>query len=191
MTLPGCTRCALCKTRRHVCLYRGSLPCDVLFIGEAPGESEDALGYPFVGPAGKELDALFLEADTAAFFEQKWGCSRGRINYGITNIVGCIPRTEEAYSKGDIRIPKKDEVAACQPRLLEIIQMADPRAIVLLGDVAKRFFPKTLPNLKRWNLKAQSLIHPSAILRAEIPSRQSLLRKQFVIALANVLKELT
>ena len=40
---------------------RGSIPFNVLFVGEAPGESEDVLGFPFVGPAGKLLDHIIKE----------------------------------------------------------------------------------------------------------------------------------
>jgi DNA polymerase len=38
------------------------VPCDVLFIGEAPGESEDAIGIPFIGPAGHLLGRIIDEA---------------------------------------------------------------------------------------------------------------------------------
>ena len=33
----NCTRCELCENRKKVCLLRGKVPCDMLFVGEAPG----------------------------------------------------------------------------------------------------------------------------------------------------------
>lgn len=54
----NCTRCPAHLHRKHTALVRGSLPCDVLFVGEAPGESEDVLGKPFVGPAGHLFDHI-------------------------------------------------------------------------------------------------------------------------------------
>ena len=48
----------ICELANKVVLCRGRLPCDVLFIGEAPGESENVIGLPFVGPAGKLLDKM-------------------------------------------------------------------------------------------------------------------------------------
>jgi uracil-DNA glycosylase len=48
----------LCPLARKVVLARGTLPCDVLFIGEGPGVSEDVTGRPFVGPAGSLLDHI-------------------------------------------------------------------------------------------------------------------------------------
>jgi uracil-DNA glycosylase family 4 len=55
----GSTQCA---GANRVVLVRGSVPCDVLFIGEAPGQSEDVVGRPFVGPAGKLLDRIIEDA---------------------------------------------------------------------------------------------------------------------------------
>ncbi len=59
----GCKRCPLYKTRRKIVHCRGSLPCDIFFLGEAPGDSEDLLGKPFVGPAGKLLDRIIAKGN--------------------------------------------------------------------------------------------------------------------------------
>lgn len=58
----SCQRCALGRTRDKIVLAKGRLPCDVLFVGEAPGESEDVIGLPFVGPAGRLLDEMIRDA---------------------------------------------------------------------------------------------------------------------------------
>lgn len=185
----GCSACGLCSRRRHVVLYRGTLPCDVLFIGEAPGETEDSQGVPFVGDAGRELKEIWADAYNSADLRHKW-----LPTYGITNIVACIPRTPDDCGTGEIRAPLKEEAEACSPRLLEILALANPRAIVLLGDIAKRFFPKEVGGipLKRWNGKLICLAHPARILHLlnESPTQASLLKKKMTMALTAVLKEL-
>jgi uracil-DNA glycosylase len=47
-----CTKCPLAKGRTNAVPGEGSPNAKVMFIGEAPGEQEDAQGRPFVGPAG-------------------------------------------------------------------------------------------------------------------------------------------
>src|ERR1700692_5039246 len=58
----GCTRCAeLAATRKTVVFGAGNADADLMFVGEAPGASEDEQGLPFVGRAGKLLDTLLEE----------------------------------------------------------------------------------------------------------------------------------
>lgn len=201
----GCTSCDLCKHRRNVVLFRGCLPCDILFIGEAPGESEDAIGVPFVGPAGRQLDAMIFSAYARTTFQEGMtlegssrgfvGNARGHLSYGITNILGCIPRTQAELSSGEIRKPMKQEAAACEPRVAEILALASPQRIVLLGDIAKRFFPKIIksknpPTLPRWDGEAVELTHPSRILhlQEEDPRAALLLEKKFILGLTSVME---
>ena len=54
----SCRGCGLCETRHHVVFGVGKRDADILFVGEGPGEQEDLLGEPFVGPAGKLLDDM-------------------------------------------------------------------------------------------------------------------------------------
>lgn len=195
----GCTACPLHQCRKRVVFYRGHLPCDVLFIGEAPGEVEDLKGYPFIGPAGKKLDTLlqtvWASLTTDAFssgpdpYNESQPC---QLIVGITNIVACIP-TENAgpYSSPKIRAPTKAEAKACQNRLREIVDLAKPRLLVSLGDVARRFL-SSLPagkHLPQFNL---SLIHPSHILRKQVedPRAAALLEKRFIINLSEALEKL-
>ena len=54
-----CTKCELCRTRTNAVPGKGNSRAKIVFIGEAPGRTEDAKGEPFVGSAGKKLsDAL-------------------------------------------------------------------------------------------------------------------------------------
>ena len=58
----ACTRCAeLAATRKSVVFGAGNADADLMFIGEAPGASEDEQGLPFVGRAGKLLNTLLGE----------------------------------------------------------------------------------------------------------------------------------
>ena len=115
----SCTRCSLCGTRTHVVTGCGDPDARVMLVGEAPGAAEDATGEPFVGAAGKRLDALLAVA----------GLSRGDVY--IANILKCRPPGN--------RDPKKSEVAACTPWLDAQIDAVDPEVVVSLGNFATRF----------------------------------------------------
>ena len=140
-TWKDCQDCPLCGIRRQVVFARGELPAHILFIGEAPGESENAIGYPFVGAAGDLLDDM-LEAVIPPI-----------LTYAITNIVACYPNDETR-----LRAPTRQEALACRPRLSELIAVCQPKLIVTLGQIAKRYLPPT-------KLPVCCLIHPAAILR--------------------------
>lgn len=120
----SCQRCPLSKTRSRVCTGRGRLPCDCLFIGEAPGQVEDACGEPFLGSAGRLLDRWIAEIDV-------------KFTWAITNMLGCLPLDTETIK---IRRPTGAELALCLPRLNEFIRLASPTVLVLLGKVAGRNF---------------------------------------------------
>ena len=142
-----CQLCPLSEKRYKVVLYRGNIPSDVLLISEAPGQSEDVIGKPFVGPAGSVLDNIMLSARAMP--------GTPHFTFSVTSIVSCIPLDVE----GTIRQPHKLEVIACQDRLIEYIDIANPSLIVTLGKVSKNKFPPQL------DTPIKSLIHPAAILR--------------------------
>ena len=87
----SCTACKLCETRKKVVMYRGDVPCDILFIGEAPGPSEDVIGQPFIGPAGHLLDRIIDKAI------QPYRKVNPNISFRkvFTNLVCFIPKAEE------------------------------------------------------------------------------------------------
>lgn len=154
-------------------LWRGHVPAEVLFIGEAPGQSEDVLGYPFVGEAGKILDQIIRAVDM-------------KFTYAITNVVACAPIDADDTSSGTFRQPKGKEAAQCRPRLLEFIRLASPRIIVTLGQVARKYFPADeLPK----TIKVVPLIHPAAVLRMT-GAKYSLEVKRMTLTLRRTLEEL-
>lgn len=128
-----CTRCPLHQTCTNHVLWRGYCPADVLFIGEAPGSSEDIIGKPFVGPAGRVLDDIITGVSDHVF---------GRpdaYTYCITNVVACFPQTN-----GKARKPSKEEAQACRSRLYQMICLSQPRLIITLGAVAESYTPKDI-----------------------------------------------
>lgn len=207
----GCTKCPLHTTRTQLVHFRGYLPCDVLFIGEAPGDSEDTAGIPFApnAPAGERFDQMLEAAYHSVGTEtghlvhpSKPVVGATSIPYGIINIVACRPKTPKTeFSSGELREPTPEEALACQPRLLELIRIAAPKLIVTLGRVAEKHLPYghlgegyTTDKGKTFvapagHIKWLPLIHPSAILRAP-DTRQPTMEKRFVLHLAEALKEL-
>lgn len=145
----SCTRCPLHEGRAKVVLGRGKLPCDILLIGEAPGESENVLGQPFVGPAGHLLDRIIRSAvpDSMA--------------WAITNLVACIPRQDGSK----VSEPDPDDILHCAPRLDEFVRMANPRLIVCVGKLAESWVigTKGRRHLLAWYNGAMiGIIHPAA-----------------------------
>src|SRR5262249_4304620 len=112
----GCTRCKLHKTADFVCLLgQGATPRDIMIVGEAPGEREDASGKAFVGKAGGVLMDLLSSI----------GLSRADVF--ITNAVHCRPP--------DNRTPSKAEIRACRHWLDVEIKKVRPKYILILGNV--------------------------------------------------------
>jgi uracil-DNA glycosylase family 4 len=111
----SCTKCHLCVTRTKVVFGHGPSPCDVMIIGEAPGEKEDLEGKPFIGKSGQLLTKL-LESVNINRDEQVY----------ITNTVKCRPPKNRA--------PKQTEIDACKPYLIKQIQSVKPKLLLLLGN---------------------------------------------------------
>lgn len=154
-------KCKLCPlhlgVKNHV-LYRGDVPAELLFLGEAPGKVEDTLGKPFVGPSGVVLN------NTVARL--------GITSFGVANIVCCIPlHREYGEMPGDqyhptetIRRPSREEADACSPHLVELINILEPKLIVCLGNTAKEGMGALF--LQRKNSPAiVYLRHPAFVLR--------------------------
>lgn len=112
-----CNACGLCKQRKQAVLGVGAKPAPWLLVGEGPGSEEDEVGVPFVGQAGRLLDAM-LKAISL---------ERGREVY-IANVVKCRPPGN--------RTPSLDEAAACAPFLDRQIELIQPQLILALGKTA-------------------------------------------------------
>ena len=58
----SCKGCDLYKNATQTVFGEGPKDASVMFVGEQPGDVEDRLGRPFVGPAGRMLDKALVEA---------------------------------------------------------------------------------------------------------------------------------
>lgn len=175
----GSEHCPPAAGTGMVCLARGSVPCDVLFVGEAPGESENALGRPFVGPAGKLLDEIVRRA--LAGFDP-------RPRVAFTNAVGCVPRDEVG---GKLHEPDGDQLDACKPRLEEFLALARPRLIVAVGAVARDHLAQGYKHsleLPSPPPTVVSIVHPAAILRMVI-AQQGFETQRAAVIIANAVEE--
>jgi uracil-DNA glycosylase len=162
----ACTRCRLHQTRTNAVPGEGELETDVVFVGEAPGQTEDRLGRPFVGRAGDLLVKLLAHL----------GWRRGEVY--ITNIVKCRPPEN--------RDPEPDEIAACLPYLRRQLEALDPAVVVTLGrysmghlrpgsrisQIHGTFVPAD-PGTGARDALTYALYHPAAALRSTEVERQS------------------
>lgn len=183
----NCTRCELCVSRKRVVLLRGKIPCDILFIGEAPGKGENVTGKPFVGPAGYLLDQLIDRCVTSRTISVAGKLTEYTPTYAITNLVGCMPIDDE----GDkVAQPPKESIEACAPRLKEVVNMCKPRLIVCLGNLATEYVHKSL-DIKRatGRYKWCDLLHPASIVRLD-SSQKSLAFQRTRVKLSNAIDDL-
>ena len=183
-----CRRCHLCEKRQRVVFARGDVPCQVLFIGEAPGESEDCLGQPFVGPAGHRMQYIVDQA------------LLGEWTYCLTNIVCCIPRGGDGKKSG---APDWESIEACAPRLRQFVKICDPVMIVCVGGLARDALDSKLRGGIKFHkplsytaphpegaIACFDIIHPSFIQRALVAQR-GLMTQRCIVKIQQALDELT
>jgi uracil-DNA glycosylase family 4 len=180
----------ICDRARTKCFCRGDLPCDILFVGEAPGESENVLAKPFVGPAGKLLDDMIRRASLPS------------LRIAFTNLVLCIPRGDDGKKAGE---PSLEDIRACAPRLVEFVGIAKPKLIVCVGSLARDHLDsrmlgnvwKSRPRAAGEKRKPESpfreiprvhITHPAAILRGKT-AQQSLQIRTCIVTIQNSVEE--
>nr|WP_122012339.1 uracil-DNA glycosylase [Maliibacterium massiliense] len=113
--------------RRIIVFGEGNLDADVMLIGEAPGEQETLQGRPFVGAAGKNLDAFLSGVDLP------------REALYIGNTVKFRPtKASERTGKPVNRPPTREEILLCSLFLQKEILLVRPRVIATLGNIALR-----------------------------------------------------
>jgi uracil-DNA glycosylase family protein len=165
----GCTACPLWQLGTQTVFGEGGADAEMMFVGEQPGDQEDRIGRPFVGPAGR----LFDQALEAAGIDRS-------LTY-TTNAV----KHFKWKARGKRRIHQKPnwaEMTACRPWLEAELAVVQPRVLVLLGATAAqsllgREFRVTQNRRKlvESNLaeSVTATIHPSAILRGEPEQRDA------------------
>jgi DNA polymerase len=166
-----CQRCHLYKLATQTVFGEGPAGAAVMFVGEQPGDQEDTIGRPFVGPAGQIMDRAMEEA----------GIDR-RVVY-ITNAVKHFKFTP----RGKRRIhqtPDAPEIQACRFWLdVERVQL-QPKLLVLMGGTAARAVmgrPVTIGRERGRPIRLEDgqavfvTVHPSFLLR--VPDEEAKARE--------------
>lgn len=172
-----CQNCQLCKTRTQTVFGNGNQQADWMFIGEAPGKSEDQEGKPFVGKAGQLLTEMI----------RALGLDREQVF--IANILKCRPPGN--------RDPKAEEVAACSGFLQRQIALVQPKIILAVGRVAAQNLLKTQEPLAKLrgivhkldNIPLIVIYHPAYLLRSLLEKRKAWDDLQFALRMYEELKE--
>lgn len=148
----ACRKCRLREGALNAVPGDGNIDAELVFIGEAPGRTEDETGLPFVGRAGKLLDESLKEI----------GFSRKDVWIG--NIIKHRPP--------DNRDPLPDEIGVCEKFLEYQLKIISPVLIVTLGRFALNYFyPEGRITSDRGNLfrtknyNIYPVYHPAAALR--------------------------
>jgi uracil-DNA glycosylase family protein len=178
----ACQGCDLWKNATQTVFGEGGAHLRVMFIGEQPGDQEDLQGRPFVGPAGRILNAALEEA----------GIDRETVY--VTNAV----KHFKFEPRGKRRIHKKPnsiEITACKPWLEAEIEATRPDVIVCLGATAAQALlgrdfrvSKSRGEFQRSPLApyVMATVHPSSLLRAPDEESRRIGIKQFVQDLRKV-----
>jgi DNA polymerase len=165
-----CTRCQeLAATRKSVVFGAGNANAELMFVGEAPGASEDEQGLPFVGRAGKLLETLLKEI----------GLERSDVF--IANVLKCRPPGN--------RDPLPVEIENCREYLYRQVELIQPRVICSLGNFSTKLLRDDPTGITRLHGKPQELtlgrrtvrlypiFHPAAALYT--PRMLETLREDF------------
>jgi len=175
---PACRGCELWEPASQVVFSAGNPNARLALVGEQPGDVEDRKGIPFVGPAGKLLQAALEEAGVA------------RDDVYVTNAVKHFRFTE----RGKRRIhqtPELGHITACRPWLVAELRIVDPELTVVLGSTAAKALlgsdfrvtqhrgelieRETTHGMRRF----LPTVHPSSVLRA--PGDQRDLARQELV----------
>ncbi len=169
----NCQKCDLCKIRHKMVYVRGHVPASVAFIGEAPGESENIVGYPFVGQSGNLLNELITKVVEETGIE---------FTYAVMNLVACFPGKDDY---GNFNKPHRNAIKTCEPRLRSLLELVNPKLVVTLGEVAH----KKLPDDLKVSQPYLALAHPSNISRTKDPNEYTLKYRRFILCLSEAIRE--
>jgi uracil-DNA glycosylase len=167
----SCVRCAeLAAKRKNVVFGAGNADADLMFVGEAPGASEDEQGLPFVGAAGKLLERLLGEIGLT------------RADVFIANVLKCRPPGN--------RDPQPQEIENCRGYLYRQVELIEPRVICTLGNFATKLLRDDPTGITRLHGRAEvidvgrravrlyPIFHPAAALYT--PRMLETLREDFM-----------
>jgi uracil-DNA glycosylase family protein len=172
----GCRGCHLWRGATQTVFGDGRKASRLMLVGEQPGDREDRMGKPFVGPASRELDRG-LEA-----------AGIDRAEAYLSNVVKHF-KFEERGRRRIHQTPKRFEIDACMPWLDAELEVVKPEALVLLGATAAKALLGSSFRVTqhRGELLDSGLapvvtatVHPSSILRQ--PDEESRVREREAFA---------
>jgi DNA polymerase len=131
----ACRGCTLHQTAKNPVPGEGNPHAGFVCVGEAPGQTEDELGRPFVGRAGDLLTKI-LEA-----------IQLRREDVFICNVLKHRPPGN--------RNPAPDEIKACSPYLMRQLELLQPKVILALGTFASQTLLQTTQPIG----KLRGLVH--------------------------------
>ncbi len=169
----GCTACPLYANATQTVFGEGPQGAALMLVGEVPGDQEDRVGRPFVGPAGQLLDRCLAAVgiDRSAAY--------------VTNVVKHFKWTP----RGKRRIHAKPgalEIRACKPWLEAEIAVVKPKVLVCLGATAAQALlgPAFRVSRERGQFIQSALapyvlatVHPSALLRTDDDQREAEIKR--------------
>jgi len=152
-TIAKCQRCPLYATARNAVPGEGNPDADLVCVGEAPGQTEDETGRPFVGQAGQLLTKILAAINLA------------REDVFIVNVLKHRPPGN--------RNPRPEEVEACSPYLVRQLELIRPKVIVAFGTFAAQTLLNTKLPIGQLRAKVHryygtplvATYHPAALLR--------------------------
>jgi len=160
----GCRGCDLWVNATQTVFGEGAAGAAAMFVGEQPGDMEDRVGRPFVGPAGKLLDEALASA----------GIERDIVY--VTNAVKHFKFVRQELVKRRLhKKPNAAQLRACNPWLREEVRLVRPKVVVALGSTAAQSLLGGSFRVTRhrgelvtseWAGPVISTVHPSSVLRA-------------------------
>jgi uracil-DNA glycosylase family protein len=183
----GCHACPLWRSGTQTVFGKGSPKAKLMLVGEQPGDREDRVGEPFVGPAGEVLAEALTEA----------GIDRGEAY--VTNVVKHFKWTQGRGKRRLHQRPNTEEVAACRPWLDAELAVVQPQVLVCLGATAAKALlgSKVRVTKDRGRFLESDIapnvsvtVHPSSILRIDDDSERHAARAELTADLRKVAKKL-
>jgi DNA polymerase len=172
----GCRRCPLWRDATQGVCGEGPRAARLMIVGEQPGDQEDLAGRPFVGPAGKVLDAALEEAEI------------DRSDVYVTNAVKHFkhePRGKRRLHK----TPNAGEVTACRWWLDSERRLVKPKVVLAMGATAGLGVLGRKPAVTKERGRPIDLgdgsaglltVHPSYLLRIPDAEAKAMERRRFV-----------
>ena len=176
--------CELWTSETQTVFGEGPSTAEIMFVGEQPGDLEDRIGHPFVGPAGKLFDRALAAA----------GIKRSEVY--VTNVVKHFKWSLAERGKRRIhKKPRASEIEACRPWLEAELQAVKPKVLVCLGaSAAQALLGKDFRVSRDRGKPVESplaplviaTVHPSSVLRAQDDKSRRLQLESFIEDLRQV-----